>query len=177
LPVRPASPPDHHSAAYRFGAATLVAAVAVILTALAFEFIGGYKPCPLCLQQRWAYYLAIPGLFIGLALLASGKLGAAATIFILISLAFLANAGLGIYHAGAEWGYWPGPDTCAVAQDRTAAAGNLLKNLEASRVVRCDQAPWRFLGLSFAGWNVVISFLLWITSQSAAFAAKDLRHR
>jgi disulfide bond formation protein DsbB len=155
---------------------SLVGAIGILLTALAFEYIGGYKPCPLCLQQRWAFYIALPGLFIALSLLAAGQLGLAATLFILISLVFLANAGLGVYHAGAEWGYWPGPDTCNVAQDRTASAGVLLKNLETSRVVRCDQAPWRFLGLSFAGWNVVTSFALWITSQAAAFAAKDLRH-
>lgn len=165
------------SSAYRFGSVALFGSIVVILTALAFEYLGGYRPCPLCLQQRWAYYAAIPALFIALSFLASGQTTWAGIFFLLISLAFLANAGLGVYHAGAEWGFWPGPDTCAVAQSQTQTAGSLLKNLESSRVVRCDQAPWRFLGLSFAGWNVVTSFSLWITSQAAAFAASGTQSR
>ena len=53
------------SPAYRMGALVLFAAAAVILTALAFERFGGYTPCPLCLQERWAYYASIPALFVG----------------------------------------------------------------------------------------------------------------
>ena len=49
--------------------------------------------------------------------------------------------------------------------------GGLLKDLEPTRVVRCDKAPWQFLGLSFAGWNVVASVLLAIGSVSAAAKA------
>jgi disulfide bond formation protein DsbB len=165
------------SPAYRQGAAALVLSVGVILTALAFEYLGGYRPCPLCLQQRWAYYAAIPVLFIGLVLLADGRYTAAGLVFLLVSIAFLANAGLGVYQAGAEWKFWPGPDTCGTAAQGSTSAGAMLKNLESSRVVRCDEAPWRLFGLSFAGWNVVTSFLLWITLQSAAFASSSLSRR
>src|ERR1700704_5111655 len=95
--------------AYRIGALVLFAAVLVILTALAFEHFGGYVPCPLCLQQRYAYYAGIPLLFLALVLVSAERGGLAALIFIAVALAFLANAGLGIYHAGAEWRFWPGP--------------------------------------------------------------------
>jgi disulfide bond formation protein DsbB len=165
------------SDAYKYGATALMASVVVILTALAFEYLGGFRPCPLCLQQRWAYYAAIPALFLALILLASGRTTAAGVIFLLVSIAFLANAGLGVYHAGAEWKFWPGPDTCSVAAQGTSSAGSLLKNLETGRVARCDEAPWRLFGLSFAGWNVVTSVLLWITSQAAAFASSALDRR
>jgi disulfide bond formation protein DsbB len=164
------------SPAYRAGSAALVGAIVVILVALGFQHIGGYQPCPLCLQQRWAYYAAIPALFVGLSLLGAERPGAAGVIFLLVSLAFLANAALGVYHAGAEWKFWPGPDTCAAGtMPLGTPAGSLLKQLETARVVRCDEAAWRFLGLSFAGWNVVTSLLLWITSQQAAFATNDQR--
>ena len=109
---------------------------------------------------------------LALILLASGQRAAAATVMFLVSLAYLGNAGLGVYHAGAEWKYWPGPDTCgATGPGITKSAGSLLKQLETTTVIRCDEAPWRFLGLSFAGWNVVVSMMLWITLQQAAFAA------
>ena len=165
----------HKSDAYRLGSFALLGAVTVILAALAFQYLGKYDPCPLCLQQRWAYYAAIPALFGGLILLASGRTSAAGLIFLLVSIAFLANAGLGVYHAGAEWKFWPGPDTCAVtARPLGIGGGGILKQLEHVRVARCDEAAWRFLGLSFAGWNVVTSMLLWITSQAAAFATTRL---
>jgi disulfide bond formation protein DsbB len=159
------------SQAYQLGAFALIAAIATLVAALGFEWIGGYKPCPLCLQQRWAYYLGIPATFVALILLGADRARWALWLFFIVSLIYLANAGLGVYHAGAEWKYWPGPDTCNSAAAISTNAGGLLKQLETTRVVRCDEAPWRFLGLSFAGWNVLVSFLLWITLLQAAFAA------
>ena len=159
--------------AYRAGGAALFLAAAVILTALAFEHFGGYVACPLCLQERWAYYAGIPALFVALVLLSAGRTNAAAAIFVLVALAFLANAALGTYHAGVEWKFWPGPDTCAgTAAPLSTSAGGLLKDLATTRVIRCDEAPWHFLGLSFAGWNVIASLLLVI---GAAFSASKAR--
>ncbi len=163
---------------YRYGAVALMGALAAILLALGFEYIGGMKPCPLCLQQRWAYYLAIPSLFAGLVLLSSGKPTAGGLIFLLVSIAFLVNAGLGTYHAGIEWGFWPGPETCSgTLPAQTTGAGSILDRLKGNQtpIPRCDAAAGRFLGLSFPGWNVIASLLLWITSQSAAFATTRMR--
>jgi disulfide bond formation protein DsbB len=146
-------------------------AVAVIVTALGFEHIGGYDPCPLCLQQRYAYYAGIPALLVGLVLLTAGRSNVAAVIFLLVAVAFLANAGLGAYQAGAEWRWWEPPATCAAP----SALPSLTK-LPGSfdRVpVSCGVASWRFLGLSFAGWNVVTSALL--AAGAAAAALKALR--
>ena len=165
------------SAAYRWGAVALFLALAVILTALAFEHIGGYRPCPLCLQQRYAYYAGLPALFLALVLLSAQRPYAAGIIFLLVALAFLGNAGLGGYHAGAEWKFWPGPDTCAAAGGSiTTKAGNLLNDLANSRVIRCDEAPWRMFGLSFAGWNVVACLMLSTASLKAAFTTAEHEH-
>jgi disulfide bond formation protein DsbB len=157
--------------AYRVGGATLFLAAAVILAALAFERFGGYVACPLCLQQRYAYYAGVPALFLALVLLSTGYARVAAAVFLLVAAAFLANAGLGTYHAGAEWKFWAGPDTCGGAPQPLSKGGGLLKDLATTRVIRCDEAPWHFLGLSFAGWNVVASVLLAIGSVSAAAKA------
>ena len=160
------------SPAYRIGALVLFAAAAVILTALAFERFGGYTPCPLCLQERWAYYASIPALFVALVLLSAGRTNAATVVFGLVALAFLANAGLGTYHAGAEWKFWPGPDTCGGSQPISTGAGGLFKDLATTRVIRCDEAPWHFLGLSFAGWNAVASLVLAIGAALSAAKAR-----
>ena len=160
--------------AHRVGALVLLAAVIVIVTALGFEYLGGYAACPLCLEQRYAYYVAIPLLLLALVLLSADHISVAALVFIGVAVIFLANAGLGLYHAGAEWKFWPGPDTCAAAGPLTAPVGGLLKDLATTRVVRCDEAAWHFLGLSFAAWNVVASLLL---AAGGVLAAVSSRRR
>lgn len=159
------------SASGRAGLLALSLAVGVILTALAFEHLGGYSPCPLCLQQRYSYYAAIPALLLALGLLSAGRKGAASALFALVALAFIANAGLGAYHAGAEWKFWPGPDTCGGSQPLSRGAGGLFKDLANTRVIRCDEAAGRFFGLSFAGWNVIASILLAVGAAYAGVKA------
>jgi disulfide bond formation protein DsbB len=166
------SDPTIHGA-YKAGAMAFVLASATILAALGFEHIGGYLPCPLCLEERYAYYAGVPVLFVALVLLSAGLHRSAALLFLLASLAFLANAGLGTYHAGAEWGFWPGPDACSEAQALTTSAGGLLDALSTTSVIRCDEAAWRFAGISLAGWNVVVSLLVFAMSLRAA--AKSVR--
>jgi disulfide bond formation protein DsbB len=158
--------------AYRWGAVTLFAAAAVIIAALGFEHFGGYSPCPLCVQQRYAYYVGIPLVFVALILTSAQRPLAARVLFLTVALAFLANTGLAIYQAGAEWRLWPGPDTCTGSLEPLAVGeGGLLKELETTRVVRCDDATWRFAGLSFAGWNAVFSLALAAGAFKAALSA------
>jgi len=167
---------DSHerTAAYRLGGFTLFFAAAVILGALGFEHIGGLAPCPLCLIERYAYYAAIPLLFIAMALV-NEMPRIAALIFFVVALAFLANAGLSTYHAGVEWKFWPGPTTCSTAQDLPRSASDLLQGLGETHVPRCDEATWTFAGLSLAGWNVIACLIAFTTSLKAAFLAADPR--
>jgi disulfide bond formation protein DsbB len=158
----------------RAGALVLFAAALVILTALGFEYIGGYAPCPLCLQQRYAYYLALPLLVLALALLSLGRRGIAALLFTVVALAFLANAGLGIYHAGVEWELWRGPESCAGSAPLSTNAGNLLSDLAATRVVPCEQPAIHILGLSLAAWNALASIAL---AAGSAWTARSAVRR
>ena len=90
-------------------------------------------------------------------LLARGRsTGLARILLLLIALAFLANTAVGIYHAGVEWKWWPGPTECTGAFELKWGEGGIVD----TPIVRCDEASWRFLGLSFAGWNAVVSAFL-----------------
>lgn len=162
------------SPSYRWGGMALFLATAAILGALGFEHIGGFKPCPLCLQQRWAYYAGIPALYLALVLLSMDWRRTASLVFFAVALGFLANAGLGVYHAGAEWKFWPGPETCAAAGAQTTTdAGNLLGRLGQTVVIRCDEAALRVAGLSFAGWNVLVCLAIFAGAIGAAFSAGE----
>jgi disulfide bond formation protein DsbB len=150
------------------GNAALAAALAV--TAIAAVTLGGawffqlvldIRPCPLCLEQRYAYYLVIPlGLVIAFGAARDAPRAALAAGLAIIALAALGNAGLAIYHSGVEWGLWQGPTECSGPIGNLGSAGNLLERLDSVKVVRCDEVQWRFLGLSLAGYNVLISLLM-----------------
>ena len=41
-------------------AVVAIGGAATILGALYFQYVLGYRPCPLCLEQRYPYYFGIP---------------------------------------------------------------------------------------------------------------------
>jgi disulfide bond formation protein DsbB len=132
---------------------------ATILAALAYEHIGGYVPCELCYRQRWAYYLGIPAALVAVLFLRSRPAVAAGALAV-AGVAFLLNTGLGVHHAGVEWGWWAGPAGCSGGVQVSTDANALIESLRNGQTVRCDEPAFRFLGLSFAGWNAVISLAL-----------------
>lgn len=144
-------------------AAVIIAIVgaAAILGALFFQYAIGLAPCPLCLEQRIAYYFAIP---LAAMVMLGISYGATPKILTLALLAIAAgmlwNAGLGVYHAGVEWKWWLGPQECSGATN--FGTGSIMDRLNNVRIVRCDVAAWRdpVLGLSLAGYNVLISLAL-----------------
>ena len=149
--------------------AIAVVGAVTILGAWYFQYGLGLKACPLCLEQRYAYYFAIP-LAVMVAL--GDQVGASRKVLIAalvaIALGMLWNAGLGVFHSGVEWKWWPGPQECSGALEGLGSAGGLLEKLQSITVVRCDEAAWRFLGLSLAGYNALISLAL---AAIAAWAA------
>lgn len=140
-------------------------AVATLGGAYAFEYFGKLAPCPLCLQQRIPYFMAIPAALIA-AVLTFRNPGNRTTPLLMLActVAFVVGAGLAGYHAGVEYGWWPGPDSCSATSDidrlSREALDALMKGLTDTTVVRCDQAPWTLLGISLAGFNFLLSLLL-----------------
>jgi disulfide bond formation protein DsbB len=152
-------------------AAVLVAAggAATILGAYYFQYVMGLRPCPLCLEQRIAFYVSIP-LAVAVAVLAGrgAPRGVVTPGFTAIALAMLLNSGLALFHAGVEWKWWPGPQECSGPLTDLSTGGDLLSSLTNLTIIRCDEAAWRFLGLSLAGYDVLISLAL---AAIAAFGA------
>jgi disulfide bond formation protein DsbB len=158
----------------QLSAAAIIAVVGAltICTVLYFQFVMGLAPCPLCLEQRYAYYFCVPlavMLFLGANHGASSKAMIAG--FAVIAAFMLWNSGLGVYHAGIEWKLWQGPTDCSGPIDKFGAASNILKQLQNISLVRCDEASWRFLGISLAGWNVPVSLGLAGTAAWGAIAS------
>jgi disulfide bond formation protein DsbB len=145
----------------------------LLLGALFFQYAMNLAPCPLCHYQRWPHIavvtLAAGALAIGPGPLRPWLLG-------LIGLALLATAGIGVFHVGVEQKWWAGLTVCeGGADDAPLGVGDLTKALNQRPAPRCDQNAWSFLGLSMAGWNVVISLALAAFAFRAAFAGERAR--
>lgn len=143
---------------------TIVSA-ATIGAAWGFELIGGFVPCALCLEERIPYYLGVPVAFAALIVAVRGGPTSLKRLLLLaVAAIFAYGAWLGVYHAGAEWGFWPGPTDCAAgAAPPSTDAADILSQIQGMRIVSCTEASWRFptgWGLSFAGWNAAASLFL-----------------
>jgi disulfide bond formation protein DsbB len=153
-------------------AAILIAAIGAMAIGgfFFFQYGMGLAPCPLCLEQRIAYYISVP--LAVLLWLGTGHGAARKVIFIgflAIMIVMLWNSGLAAYHAGIEWKLWPGPQDCTGPIDKFGTVKDMVKQLQKISLVRCDVAAWRFLGLSLAGWDVPLSLGL---ACVAAWGAK-----
>jgi disulfide bond formation protein DsbB len=165
----------------RTGPIQMLAAVAVLVgmtltvgTALAFQHWGGFIPCALCLEQRTPYYVGIPiALFASAAAIMRGPALLVRGALFVIGCLMLWSAWLGTYHAGIEWGWWPGPADCAAVAAPVGTGGQgVLDQLDRIIPPSCDQAAGRFLSLSFAGWNVVASLVLAAIALGGVFARR-----
>jgi disulfide bond formation protein DsbB len=147
---------------FRTATFLLLAMTVTVGSALGFQYIGGYLPCKLCLEQRYPYYAGIP--LMALAVASSSLRWPANLTRLLLALGgvlMLIGLGLAVFHAGVEWKFWAGPTDCtAVSMSITTDAGNLLSDMNAVHPPACDTAALRVLGLSFAGWNAIASLIL-----------------
>jgi disulfide bond formation protein DsbB len=149
------------AAATQAALAIMLIAAATLAGAWFFQLVLEILPCPLCLEQRYAYYFAVP--LAGLLALAASR-GAPRGLVLaglaILALAALGNSILGGYHAGVEWKFWSGPTDCTGTGFNPGKAGSLFDNLDKVKVVRCDEVQFRFLGISLAGYNVLISLVM-----------------
>jgi disulfide bond formation protein DsbB len=146
----------------------LLGSLALLLGALAFQYLGGLAPCHLCLLQRWPHAIAIA---LGVILLAWPNRWLA----LLAGFVVLAGAGVAVYHVGVEQAWWPGPTTCTAPEPGAMSAGELLDQILETPVVLCDQVAWSLWGISMAGWNAILSLglaWLWFRAYASSSASQ-----
>jgi disulfide bond formation protein DsbB len=156
--------------------ALFVLSLATLGGAWFFQYVLKLAPCPLCLEQRIPYHIIVPlSLLLMIAALAHAPRMLLMVGFAAIAIAACCNIVLGAYHAGVEWHWWAGPADCSGPLTDLRSGGSLLDQLHRVNVVRCDEAAWRFLGLSLAGYNVLISLALAIIAGFGLLAARGGR--
>jgi disulfide bond formation protein DsbB len=131
----------------------LVGPASLLGGALAFQYLGGLAPCEMCMWQRWALVAAL-----GLALL-GWMMGNARAVLALAALAVLAGAGIAAFHGGVEQHWWKGVTECT-ATIASGSSAEIMGQIMAQPLVRCDAIAWSLFGISMAGWNFIISAMI-----------------
>ncbi len=145
---------------------------ALLAGALGSQYIGGLYPCEMCHWQRWGHYAALALALLAYAL--RGQPDRGRSFVWLAALAILSSGLTGVYHAGVELDIFEGMTQCT-ATGRSSGA-DLLKDIMAAPLVRCDEVQFSFLGISMAGWNALLSIgsalvILWLSLRRPRAAA------
>ncbi|MBN2973631.1 disulfide bond formation protein B [Roseomonas aeriglobus] len=133
----------------------LVVPLALMAGALGSQYIGGLYPCEMCHWQRWPHYAAI--LVAAVAFAATG--GTRRALVLLAALLIAVSGGIGVFHAGVEYGWWPGITGCTSTVRPTGSPEDMLAQIMNAPMIRCDVPQWTFAGISLAGFNAIISLV------------------
>lgn len=133
----------------------LLIPAALLGGAYASQYIGGLYPCEMCHWQRWPHMVAIVLAITALALRQSAL---SRPLVVLAALAIAVSGAIGVFHAGVEYGWWQGVTGCAAPMSATNAE-DMLAEIMATPLIRCDVAQWSLAGISLAGFNAIFSLV------------------
>jgi disulfide bond formation protein DsbB len=133
-------------------ALSLALPAALMAGALGSQYLGGLYPCEMCHWQRWPHYAAI---LLALAAFATMRGKASRPLVLLAATCILVSGAIGAFHAGVEYGWWEGFTQCTSTAG--SSGGDILADIMAAPMIRCDQAQWALFGISLAGWNALFS--------------------
>ena len=132
----------------------LLLPIALLGGALGSQYLGGLHPCEMCYWQRWPHAAAI--VFAGLAFTAPAETGRSRNLTLLAAFCIAVSGVIGVYHAGVEAKVFEGFTQCT-AMGKGLSTADLLKQISRAPLIRCDEVQFRFLGISMAGWNAILS--------------------
>ena len=133
----------------------LVFSIISLSIAYFIQYVLGHKPCNLCIIERIPYIAAIILISLIFILNRYQKI-----ISSLILIFFIFGAVVSFYHFGIEQGFFSESLVCDLGNSRPLNKEELLNQLKKTEIVSCKDVTFRFLGLSLATINTVISLIL-----------------
>ena len=119
------------------------------------QYVLGHKPCNLCIIERIPYIAAIILISLIFILNRYQKI-----ISSLILIFFVFGAVVSFYHFGIEQDFFSESLVCDLGNSQPINKEELLNQLKKTEIVSCKDVTFRFLGLSLATINTVISLIL-----------------
>ena len=118
------------------------------------QYILGHLPCNLCLIERIPYIAAV--ILISLMFLIRKYM---VPIISIVLIFFIFGALISFYHVGIEQGLFDESLLCIDNSSESLSKEQLLEQLK-NTTVSCKDVTFRFLGLSLATINAIISLIL-----------------
>jgi disulfide bond formation protein DsbB len=140
--------------ARRWPIVALLASLAMLAAAHAFQRFAGLTPCALCLTQRDVYWGAAAVAIAALALVRF-RPDAARLAALALGLVFLLQAAVALYHVAVEQHWVTARCDAADLSDITT-----LPLSGSFEVPKCDDVQWSLFGVSMAGYNAIVALLL-----------------
>ena len=119
------------------------------------QYVLGHKPCNLCIIERIPYIAAIILISLIFILNRYQKI-----ISSLILIFFIFGSVVSFYHFGIEQGFFSESLVCDLGNSQPTNKEELLNQLKKAEIVSCKDVTFRFLGLSLATINTIISIIL-----------------
>ena len=119
------------------------------------QYVLGHKPCNLCIIERIPYIAAIILISLIFILNRYQKI-----ISSLILIFFIFGAIVSFYHFGIEQGFFSESLICELSNNKPINKEELLSQLKMAEIISCKDVTFRFLGLSLATINTIISIIL-----------------
>ena len=119
------------------------------------QYVLGHKPCNLCIIERVPYIAAI--ILISLVFIMNKY---QKIISSLILIFFIFGSIVSFYHFGIEQGFFSESLVCDLGNSQPINKEELLNQLKKAEIVSCKDVTFRFLGLSLATINTIISLIL-----------------
>lgn len=134
-----------------------------LAAALIAQYFFELHPCVLCIYQRIPYVFAIA---FGLMSYGAAKQDKQIANLLLgiAGVIFLINFGIATFHVGVENGWWEGLSECGGADASNLTLEELRLQVLNAPVVKCNEVAWSLFGISMAGYNAFLSFMLAIYS-------------
>ncbi len=133
----------------------LLLPLALLAGAFGSQYLGGLTPCEMCWWQRYPHIAAVA--LAAFAFTAPADAPRARALTLLAAAAIAVSGAIGVYHAGVELKIFEGFTTCTATASSGMSNEELLRQIVAAPLVRCDEVQWSFLGISMAGWNAILS--------------------
>ena len=133
----------------------LVFSILSLSIAYFIQYVLGHEPCNLCIIERIPYIAGIILISLIFILNKYQKI-----ISSLLLIFFIFGAVVSFYHFGIEQGFFSESLICELTNSEALNKEELLNQLKKAEIISCKDVTFRFLGLSLATINTIISIIL-----------------
>ncbi len=139
----------------------LFSSILVLLIVYYLEFFQSVTPCKLCIYQRLPYFIII---LLAASFLLIKNQNLKKITFIFYIFIFASSLTMSVHHFGVENSFWNALTNCESYSKTLSNSNDLKEYLLNKDYVSCSDVSFKFLGISLAGYNVIISFILLVIS-------------